>query len=48
MLNAEVMKPFVVVERLFLHGHSDEGISVQNTVTSVQLVLSSEFQEINS
>ena len=27
MLNAEVMKPFVVVERLFLHGHSDEGIT---------------------
>ena len=35
MLNAEVMKPFVVVESLFLHGHSDGGISVQNTVTSV-------------
>ena len=27
MLNAEVMKPFVVVERPFLHGNSNEGIT---------------------
>ena len=47
LLNAEVMKPFVVVRKgfHFYPSHSDEGISVQNIVTSVQLRCPANFRK---